>query len=143
MKPSLILVLTLSIAVVSPHSAFAQKSVDPSAPMPMPANRVAESYAIYSMLMPVGETAGRDWPHKLWLVRDTTLEMTPPNEPCKSTTSKQRPADYPTNPHVAVTPSEDRRRDYEEILEDWDSHCQDRLLLDRDAWHTSVPVLLA
>ncbi len=108
----------------------------------MPDNRAADSYAIYSMLMPVGETAGENWPHKRWLVRDTTQAFISPNEPCKPTTAKQNPTDSPTNPHVAVTPSEDRKHDYEEILEDWDSHCHDRLFLARDAWHTTVPVLL-
>jgi hypothetical protein len=46
------------------------------------------------------------------------------------------------NPHVAVRPSADHAQDFAEILEDWDSHCHDRVLLDRDGWHTSVPVLL-
>lgn len=142
MKPALLLLLTLSMSVITSQSAFAQNSADASAPIPMPDNRAADSYAIYSVLMPVGETAGKNWTRKLWLVRDTTQAFIPLNEPCKPTTAKQTPPDSPTNPHVAVTPSEDRRRDYEEILEDWDSHCHDRLLLDRDAWHTSVPVLL-
>ena len=37
----------------------------------MPGNSAADSYAMYSMLMPVGETVGKELLHKRWLVRDT------------------------------------------------------------------------
>jgi len=142
MKPSPLLLLTLSTSIITFQYAFAQNHADAPTPFPMPDNRVADSYAIYSILMPVGETARKNWPHDLWLVRDTTQTFIPPNEPCRPAVTSQRPTDNSTNPHVAVTPSEDRRHDYEEILEDWDSHCHDRILLDRHAWHTTVPVLL-
>ena len=46
------------------------------------------------------------------------------------------------NPHVVVKPSDDRKQDFVEILEDWDRHYHDRISLDPRAWHTTVPVKL-
>jgi hypothetical protein len=46
------------------------------------------------------------------------------------------------NPHSNVKPSEDRRQDYNEILEDFDRHCHDRITLDPHAFHLSVPLRL-
>ncbi len=110
----------------------------------MPEDRKAASYSIYSMLMPLGETAGKNWPHKLWLVQDITVSVIPANEPCRPVTSKDdRPLVAMTmNPHVAVKPAGNQAQDFVEILEDWDRHCHDRILLDRDGWHTLVPVVL-
>ena len=109
----------------------------------MPEDRKAAAYLIYSMLMPLGETAGKNWPHKLWLVQDITVSVIPANEPCKIyVTSKDDRPLVAMNPHVAVKPSANQAQDFAEILEDWDRHCHDRILLDRDGWHTSVPVVL-
>ena len=46
------------------------------------------------------------------------------------------------NPHEDVHPPEDRRQDFQEILEDFDVHCHDRIALDPNAWHLTAPVRL-
>jgi hypothetical protein len=63
-----------------------------------------------------------------------------PGHPCKPV--HPRTDDLGMNPHSAVKPPGDRARDFAEILEDWDSHCHDRLLLDHDGFHTPVLVVL-
>ena len=117
----------------------------PTAPFPMPVDRASDSYRIYRVWTPLGETAGKAWPHKLWLVQNTTVTVISPDEPCQVKPTSQPDAasllSMGMNPHVAVRPSDDRRQDVE-ILKDWDGHCHDRILLDPNAWHTSVPVRL-
>lgn len=104
----------------------------------MPADRAADSYAIYSSLIPLGETAGKGWPHELWLVQDTTISAVPDNHPCNPTSGQ------PTNmnPHIAVHTPAERLQDYLEILRDFDAHCHDRIKLNADGWHVSAPLRL-
>ncbi|HEX4066030.1 MAG TPA: hypothetical protein VHZ09_08385 [Acidobacteriaceae bacterium] len=52
-------------------------------PVAMPADVAADSYAIYSSLMPLGETANKSWPHEYWLVREATVTAVPPKKPCR------------------------------------------------------------
>lgn len=109
--------------------------------IPMPADRAAESYAIYSALMPIGETAAKGWPHELWLVRDATVTAVQPNQPCKPVSTQG--ATLPTmNPHVAVHAPLDQQKDFDEILEDFDAHCHDILALDGTLFQTTTPVHL-
>ena len=122
---------------------FAQDRQAPAKPaaIAMPADRTADSYSIYSSLMPLGETADKGWPHDLWLVQDTTVTVVAPNEPC----NPGPPPDHRVlgmNPHVAVHPTSNLQQDFVEILEDFDLHCHDRLTLDRNAWTGLVPVHL-
>jgi hypothetical protein len=46
------------------------------------------------------------------------------------------------NPHQAVHPTDDRRQDFAEILQDFDHHCHDRLILDPNSWKVAIPVRL-
>jgi hypothetical protein len=105
-------------------------------PIPMPADRAAASYEIYAALVPSGETAGPGWPHDLFLVRDTTISAIQPGKPCRI----QPPTDDDMNPHVAVHPAEEDRRDFEEILQDFDKHCHERLSL--HPWKSALPIRL-
>src|ERR1043165_3224743 len=114
---------------------FAQDRQAPAKPaaIAMPADRTADSYSIYSSLMPLGETADKGWPHDLWLVQDTTATVVAPHEPC----NPGPPPDHRAlgmNPHVAVHPTSNLQQDFVEILEDFALHCHDRLTLDRNAW---------
>jgi hypothetical protein len=104
--------------------------------IPMPADRVADSYRIYSGLLPLGETAGPNWPHDVLLVQDTTITVIPPDQKCND------PLSSTMNPHQAVHPSDDRRQDFAKILQDFDHHCHERLILDRTAFQVSLPVRL-
>jgi len=135
-----LVVIALSSAVT------AQEQNARSAPMPMPADRATESYQIYSSLMPLGETAGRNWPHERWLVADATVTVVPDGESCKldPTTLDKNSVEARTsmNPHLAVHPPENRRNDFNEILRDFDRHCHDRITLDPSGWSLPVPVVL-
>jgi hypothetical protein len=106
----------------------------------MPADRAADSYTIYSSLIPLGETAGKDWPHEYWLVQDATVGVVPADQPCHVEPSKQNQFDM--NPHIGVHPTKDREQDFAEILEDFDAHCHDRVALSPTAWQTTAPVRL-
>jgi hypothetical protein len=129
------LVLTALLLILGSTFVAAQqsaaKSNRPSEPISMPADRIADSYRIYSSLMPLGETAGKDWPHELWLVRDTTVTVVPSDLPCQPDSKSVDASSM--NPHVAVYPSDNRRKDFDEILQDFDKHCHDRIVLDPNA----------
>lgn len=135
----------LLLAVCS-IAALAQQHEALPVATPMPADRATDSYRIYSSLMPLGETAGRDWPHERWLVQDTTITVVPEAEPCTldpaTFNTNSLKARMSMNPHVAVRPAEDRRQDFNEILLDFDRHCHDHVSLDPNAWRLSVPVVL-
>lgn len=107
----------------------------------MPANRVADSYAIYSSLIPFGETADTGWPHDLWLVKDETITAVADDEPCLPL-EKDNKQSFGMNPHITVHPPADRMEDFREILEDFDEHCHEHIQLDPNAWHLSAPVRL-
>lgn len=110
-------------------------------PNPVPDSLSADVYAIYSSLMPIGVTAGRNWPHDLWLVANTTTPVILPDRPCNPTDGRAE-IDSSTNPHFAVAPTEDRRQDYLELMQDFDLHCHERWTLASNAWKTKVPVRL-
>lgn len=112
-------------------------------PAPMPPDRAADSYAIYSSLMPIGETGNKDWPSTLWIVRNATVTIVPPERPCNPP-SPPAPGDFqnPMNPHLAVHPPASRQKDFAEILADFDAHCHDILALDQTLFQTATPVHL-
>src|SRR5258707_145959 len=63
------------------------------------------SYGIYSSLMPLGETGGKDWPHALWLVENKTVTVVPQDQPCVPqpvSTAAAPPFNDSMNPHIAV-----------------------------------------
>jgi hypothetical protein len=111
-----------------------QAKSDPA--IPMPADRVADSYKIYSSLLPLGETAGPGWPHDVLLVQDMTITVIPLDQKCND------PLSATMNPHQAVHPTDDRRQDFAEILQDFDHHCHERLILDPNSWKVAIPVRL-
>ena len=128
------LVLTVTLLV--------QNVAQEASPTQMPSDR-ADSYQFYSRLMPVGESANKGWPHDLYLVEDATRQMVPLDQPCNPTRAVgQRIYTNATNPHDAVTPPESDRQDYNEIVSDFDSHCHERITLDRNAFNIAVPVRL-
>jgi hypothetical protein len=137
-----VLIAVLFLAGVNAKFTSAQSrenSPEAVKPITMPADRAADSYRIYSSLMPLGETAGQGWPHELWIIRDTTVAVVPPNESCDPGSKRQI---MDMNPHTAVQPPEDRRQDFLEILQDFDRHCHDRIALDPKAWSSTTPVRL-
>jgi hypothetical protein len=115
---------------------------DQGAPSQMPISRASDSYAIYSKLMPFGETANESWPHGLWLVEDATILAVPLDKPCQEVPRGISRRYTSMNPHSAVQPPNSREEDFKEILQDFDAHCHERLSLSATAWQTAVPVHL-
>jgi hypothetical protein len=104
------------------------------------------SYGIYSSLLPLGETGGKDWPHKLWLVENKTVTVVPQDQPCvpQPVSTAAPPFNDSMNPHIAVHPPDQWRQDFNEILADFDAHCHERLDLDPNPnlWELSAPLRL-
>lgn len=120
----------------------AQRKAPESPAIPMPSDRVKDSYAIYSSLLPLGETASPNWPHEVFLVRATTVTLIAEDEPCEPKTSSSNSFGFHLNPHVAVRPPDSNAKDYQEILRDFDAHCHERIVLSPAGWRTSAPVRL-
>jgi hypothetical protein len=114
----------------------AQTNSDRSPAPPIPEDRAADSYRIYSSLIPLGETAGKDWPHGLWLVQDQTIATVEQGKPCND------PAQFVLNPHTAVHAPQSSERDFNEILQDFDSHCHQRFALQDGKLRLAAPIRL-
>jgi hypothetical protein len=119
--------------------AWAQQSAPANLSGPIPLEKRMESYAIYANLLPNGEMAARQWPHAMWFVRDLTVSPVPGDEPCRPAPGSEGGM---MNPHEYIHPTADREQDFKEILEDFDQHCHDHLMLQPDIWHSETPVRL-
>jgi hypothetical protein len=75
-----------SVFAMALATGFAQQQTT-AAPqlklVPMPQDRVADSYEIYSQLLPGNQIEWGNAPRSLWLVEDTTKAQ-PPDSPCAS-----------------------------------------------------------
>jgi hypothetical protein len=129
------------VVVIFGQSGFTQEDKTASPPIAMPADRQADSYRIYSSLIPLGETAGKDWPHDLWLVQDATITTVPSDQQCSPPPGANELL-LGMNPHFAVHAPDNQLQDYLEIMRDFDAHCHDRLRLDADGWNLKAPVHL-
>ena len=122
-----------------PEDLVSQPNAKPQLPpIPMPQDRAADSYSIYSVLLPVGELADPGWTRDLWLLSDTTVALVPPDQPCLA----QEAEGIDMNPHVAVEPPADRRQDFAELLDDFDRRCHERIHLTSEAFNLVVPLRL-
>ena len=133
----------LLLPLVSVGQVTVTEAAVPAPVQPMPSDRAEDSYAIYSKLLPLGETAG--WPASYYDVTDTTITAVEPKSPCRiqrATTPIERAGSQGMNPHTAVSPPDKDKQDYEEILTDFDSHCHERLSLSSDSWKAKLPVHL-
>jgi hypothetical protein len=107
---------------------------------PMPQDRADASYQIYTMLMPVGELRNPGMPRDLWLLSDTTISLVPPDQSCMP--SDVNGSDDGMNPHFAVHPPVERVQDFNEMLEDFDKECHQRVLLTPERFPTTMPLRL-
>ena len=98
----------------------------------MPQNRVADSYEIYSKLLPGGEIEWGDAPRSFWLLKGTTTAE-PLNRPCTAGSM---------NPHEAIQAPLSEQASFTEVLADFDRTCHDRYQLDASHFHLKVPVRL-
>jgi len=112
----------------------------------MPADRISDSFQIYSMLIPVGETANEGWPHDLWLVADATIEAVESNLPCETSPQddplKNRRFFQVLSPHLAIEFPDEYLLDGREIVADFNAHCHERWKLDSGSWSLKQPVHL-
>jgi hypothetical protein len=135
--PHLPVVLAAVTLMISPCLGQPDKNaVPPTAPIPMPSDRAAESYRIYSMLMPGSKFESPQWPRGKWLIADTTKAVVRPGKPCKGSTDDLQ------NPHFAVSPPPDRTNEFQEVLEDFDRRCHERIRLTPEGFRLSVPFSL-
>ncbi len=102
-------------------------------PVPMPRDRAADSYEIYTQLLPGNQIEWGNVPRSFWLLEDTTKAV-PPDSSCATSGGM--------NPHSAIQPPQPRKADFAEVLADFDEHCHDRYLLDASAFHLKLPVKL-
>jgi hypothetical protein len=102
-------------------------------PLPMPQDRVADSYDIYSQLLPGNEIEWGKVSRSFWLLEDTT-KAEPPNSPCATGGMM--------NPHKAIQAPEVRKAEFAETLADFDAHCHDRYLLDASKFTVTTPIRL-
>lgn len=130
--------LSIPIALGSQAKVTASEA---SPVIPMPVDRVADSYLIYSSLIP----SGKDSPPQLLLVQDATIIAINPDKPCwvdPTVNTVQAVLDSLMNPHRSVHPPESSRQDFKEIMEDFDAHCHERLALRLSDWKPPTSVRL-
>ena len=102
-------------------------------PSPMPQDRVADSYVVYSQLLPGDEIEWGKVQRSFWLMEDTTKAV-PPYSSCA--------IGGMMNPHKAIQAPEPRQTDFAEVLADFEAHCHDQYLLDASQFHEKLPVRL-
>ena len=130
----------LAISLLA-FASFAQQPAASPKPIPMPSDRAADSYRIYSMLLPITESVltqiiyfdNNRRPSELLLLADTTITVVQPNGPCKNPFGR-------INPYVALYPTPEQAQDYAEMLDDFDHHCHDRIVLTAESLKLAVPV---
>jgi hypothetical protein len=102
-------------------------------PLPMPQDRMADSYVIYSQLLPGDEIEWGSVQRSFWLMEDTT-KAEPPDSPCATGGMM--------NPHKAIQAPEIQKTDFAEVLADFDAHCHDQYLIDASQLHARLPIRL-
>jgi hypothetical protein len=102
-------------------------------PMPMPQDLAADSYEIYSQLLPGNQIEWSHAPRTQWLVEDTTKAV-----PLDSTCA----TGGMMNPHKAIQAPQPRQKEFDEVLADFDAHCHDRYQLDAVKLRVELPVRL-
>lgn len=121
-----------------PADMISQPNLRQLPPIPMPQDRAADSYRIYSVLLPVGVLADPGWPRDLWLLSDTTVSIVPADQSCMTDNA----GGLDMNPHVAIEAPADRQADFTELLQDFDARCHERIHLTADSFHLVVPLRL-
>jgi hypothetical protein len=108
------------------------------APVPMLQDRAVDSYKIFSILLPVGMLGNPGWTRDLWLLSDTTLALVPADQPCLP----QSADSYSMNPHVALQAPPESQQDFNEMLDDFDRRCHERIQLTAEPFNLVVPLRL-
>jgi hypothetical protein len=101
------------------------------------ADRVDDSYSIYSQLLVSGPIEWRDAKRKQWLLEDVTT-ATPLSTACRPSSG----LGPDMTPYNAVIAPEDRKSEWLEVLADYDAHCHDVFLLQSDKFRVDLPIHL-
>ena len=114
---SLLVLTLLALATSAQQPAAAPK------PIPMPSDRAADSYAIYSQLLQSIALDLGNPARKVWLVEDTTI--------------------IPPSPlYAAIRPPAGREADLQALIDDYVRHESETIALASDGFHTELPVRL-
>lgn len=101
----------------------------------MPADRVEDSYRIYSQLLPGDQIEWGDAQRSQWLMEDVTKAVTL-DSPCASGGMMAGSM----NPHHSIKAPEARQAEFAEVLADFDAHCHDRYKLEAAKFGLKLPV---
>lgn len=104
-------------------------------PQPMPAERVEDSYSIYSQLLPGNQIEWGNVPRTQWLIEDATKAVAI-DSPCTSGETMVGSM----NPHQSVKAPEARRAEFAEVLSDFDAHCHDVFRLEASKFRLDLPI---
>jgi len=149
--------LRFVVALIAGALSLGQAAPEPK-PFPMLEDRAADSYEIYSLLLEQG-LKNSNWTPKYWLVEEMTAAGEPSTMPCKAEDVSETPqgtvwtnppqnatplqlARMGNNPHYAKPPA-GHELEFRAVLDDFDSHCRERVILSADHFHTSIPIHLA
>jgi hypothetical protein len=114
---------------VAEEATVSQQSKAP----PIPQDSVADSYEIYSELLPGREIEWGDAPRSFWLVEEQT-KAEPLDSSCKTGGMM--------NPHRAIQVPLSSQASFAEVLADFDQRCHERYQLDVSQFHLKLPIRL-
>lgn len=100
---------------------------------PIAASDVADTYAIYSELLPGNVIEWGEVPRSVWLIEEASKAV-PLGAACLDGGMM--------NPHQSIRAPENRRTELQEVLADFDARCHDRYTLEAARFHLRLPVRL-
>ena len=154
--------LRLALTLIVAMAGAAQGPVAPEVnPVSMPLERAADSYEIYSLLLEQGLKPS-SVASRYWLVNETTAAGVVSRWPCHPdfvsppppqgmiwthpletvTPTRVQARMMVNNPHYAKVPA-GHELEFRELLDDFDLHCHESVILSADGFHTAIPVRLA
>ena len=125
--------LAVAIVAIAGVTAQAQAIGLQAKPTALPADLAADSYAIYSELLPGREIEWGDVPRSFWLLEAVTKAL-PLSDSCASSGEM--------NPHGAIRAPQAEQKSFAEVLADYDQRCHARYRLDSAAFRLKLPVHL-
>lgn len=89
-----------------------------------------DPYEVYAEVLRSKTISLQESPQKYWLVEETTIETMRPSEACVAK-------------NAFVRTPEERRAEFQSVLEDFAARCHERVLLKAENFHALLPVRLA
>jgi len=141
MKHTLSAFTVALIYMVGSRAVSQSSEVPAQSPITMPSDRRADSYAIYSYLLPHGRIEGAEWKRTFWLVEDTTIATISADQPCDGGSDTPESV-MSSSPRRDIHPSADQEAPFRALLADFDAHCHERIQLAADYLRTNLSVHL-